>query len=101
MKLRRAILFSLCIALCVAAVVVYWLSSDYVQQRDALERLLIVRGRVVLSALEGGMRSHRRMGMWLRVNIDAILEETISASGILGLSRNTVQRLSGSDGHDG
>ncbi len=86
MKLRRATLLSLCIALCVAAVVVYWLSSDYVQQRDALERLLIVRGRVVLSALEGGMRSHRRMGMWLRVNIDAILEETISASGILGLA---------------
>ena len=85
MKLRRATLLSLCIALCVAAVVVFWLWSDYVQQRDALERLLIVRGRAVLSALEGGMRSHRRMGMWLRVNMDAILEETVSAPGSLGL----------------
>ena len=86
MKLRRATLLSLFIALCVAAVVVFWLWSDYVRQRDALERLLIVRGSVVLSALEGGMQSHRRMGMWLRVSIDAILEETISASGILGLA---------------
>jgi len=86
MRLRHATLLSLCIALCVSAVVVYGLSSDYVQQRDAIERLLIVRGRVVLSALEGGMRSHRRMGMWLRVNMDAILEETVSAPGILGLA---------------
>jgi len=86
MRLRRATLLSLCIALCLSAVVVYWLSIDYVQQRDALEQLLIVRGRVVLSALEGGMRSHRRMGMWLRVNMDSILEETVSAPGILGLA---------------
>lgn len=86
MKLRRATLLSLCIALSVAAVVVFWLWSDYVQQQNALERLLIVRGRAVLSALEGGMRSHRRMGMWLRGNIDAILEETVSAPGILGLA---------------
>jgi len=86
MKLRRATLLSLFIALSVAAVVVFWLWSDYVQQQKALERLLIVRGRAVLSALEGGMRSHRRMGMWLRGNIDAILEETVSAPGILGLA---------------
>ena len=86
MKFRRTTLLSLCISLCVAAVVVYGLSSDYVQQRDALERLLIVRGKAVLSALEGGMRSHRRMGMWLRGNIDAVLEETVSAPGILGLA---------------
>jgi signal transduction histidine kinase len=86
MKLRRATLLSLCIALSVAAVVVFWLWSDYVQQQNTLERLLIVRGRAVLSALEGGIRSHRRMGMWLRGNIDAILEETVSAPGILGLA---------------
>jgi len=79
-------MLSLCISLCVAAVVVYWLFSDYVQQQDTLERLLIVRGKAVLYALEGGMRSHRRMGMWLRDNIDAILEETVSAPGILGLA---------------
>ena len=86
MILRRATLLSLFIALCVAAVVIFWLWSDYVQQQNALERLLIVRGRAVLSALEGGLRSHRRMGMWLRGNIDAILEETVSAPGILGLA---------------
>jgi signal transduction histidine kinase len=86
MKLSRATLLSLFIALCVAAIVIFWLWSDYVQQQNALERLLIVRGRAVLSALEGGLRSHRRMGMWLRGNIDAILEETVSAPGILGLA---------------
>jgi signal transduction histidine kinase len=83
MKITRATISTACIA---AAVVGFWQWTGYDRQRDALETVLTVRGHAVLSALEGGLRSHRRMGMWLRENLTAILEETVTAPGILGLA---------------
>ena len=49
MRPTRATVLSVCVAICVVAVVVFWLWSDYSQQRDSLERVLVVRGGAVLS----------------------------------------------------
>jgi signal transduction histidine kinase len=63
-----------------------WLQLGYARELEFHSDLLIVRGNAVLSALEGGMRSHRRMGDWFRENIDSVFEETVDTPGILGLA---------------
>lgn len=59
---------------------------DYAAERAAHERILLVRGEAVLSALEGGLSAHRRLGGWFRQNVNEILEATAATSGILGLA---------------
>jgi len=48
--------------------------------------VLQVRGEGLLTALEAGIRSHRRMGAWFQENIESVLLETSSSPGILGLA---------------
>lgn len=76
---------TLVVALLVAGVAAFWLWSDYTQEKETHEQVLISRGEAVLAALEGGIRTHRRLGNWFPANINVVLEETASASGIQGL----------------
>lgn len=85
MKHYRTTLLSFLAAAIAATIIVALLWNDYVQERRAHEQVLIVRGNTLLSALEGGLRSHRRVGWWFASNLDAILEDTAAAAGITGL----------------
>lgn len=86
MPRHKTLLPGLVITALVAAVAAWWLWKDYEAERKAQHQVLLVRGEAVLSALEGGLRSHRRLGGWFLRNVDAILEETTAAPGVLGLA---------------
>ncbi|MCB9767560.1 MAG: hypothetical protein H6751_12550 [Candidatus Omnitrophica bacterium] len=68
------------------SLLVLWLWQGYRHERTMHEQMLIVRGEGVLSALEAGIRSHRRLERWFQSNISAVMEETAKARGILGVA---------------
>lgn len=78
-------IISMLIAAVVAAAVAGGLWLDYRQDRNAHAEMLVIRGQTVLTALEGGLRSHRRMGGGFEQNVRSMVEESAKASGILGL----------------
>lgn len=63
-----------------------WLWIEYRNEIRMHEEVLVVRGEGLLTALEAGILSHRRMGVWFQENIQSVLEETATSPGILGLA---------------
>ncbi len=64
----------------------FWLWSDYRIERRTQRDVLVARGRAVLTALGGAIRSHGRMGMWFQESIDTVLQETVDESIVVGLA---------------
>lgn len=76
---RPTTLLSFAVALAVAAAAGAWLWNDYVAERAMHEEILVARGRAVLVSMTGGLRSHQRLGMWCRRNVEMVLAETARA----------------------
>ena len=60
--------------------------SSYSQENEAQSAALVGRGQAILLALEGGIRSHCRLGVQFLENLDSILRETASAPGVVGMA---------------
>ncbi|MFP4381162.1 MAG: sensor histidine kinase [Candidatus Sumerlaeia bacterium] len=82
MRWVRSVWFLFALVAVLAFAAVYWQWSEYDQEKEFHERVMIVRGETVLDSLEAGIRSHRRIGRWFFDNIEAILMETASAPGV-------------------
>jgi signal transduction histidine kinase len=85
--MRGNTLVNLAAGSALAALIVSWLWIDCRKAQEAGAQVLVAQGQAALHALEGGIRSHRRVGTWLRSNIDSVLESTVAATpGFLGLA---------------
>lgn len=81
----RIHLFCFVIALLMAGIVTTGLWFNYEKECDGQARVLSVRGRTVLLALESSLRSHRRMGGGFEQNVQSLVEESARNEGIVGL----------------
>ncbi len=82
---RRIHLLCALIALLMAGIITTGLWLNYEKECDGQARVLIVRGRTVLLALESSLRSHRRMGGGFEQNVQSLVEESARNQGIIGL----------------
>lgn len=74
------------IAMVLVAGATLWLWMEYRNETRMHEEVLVVRGEGMLTALEAGIRSHRRMGAWFQENIESVLAETAASPGIVALA---------------
>jgi signal transduction histidine kinase len=78
--MRRSVFINLALGVAAATVIVLWLWTDYQRTQTTSAQALIARGEVALHALEGGIRSHRRVGAWFRSNATSVLENTVAVT---------------------
>lgn len=82
---RRINLLSALVAALMAGIITAGLWLNYQKECQGQARVLIVRGRTILSALESSLRSHRHMGGMFEQNVQSLVEESARNSGIIGL----------------
>ena len=85
MNPRTTTLLSLAIALALALAAVALLGHDYRRESDAHEQALAIRGQSMLVALEGGLRTHRRLGGWFEQTLSVTLEELAGTPGVVAI----------------
>lgn len=86
MRNRKPEIISLASAVLAVLVIAGVLWRNHIQDLEMLRQSLVSQGNAILTALEGGMRFHRRLGGWFLMNIGDVMEETSTAPEIIGLA---------------
>jgi two-component system, NtrC family, sensor histidine kinase HydH len=63
-----------------------WQYREYRHERDAARQTVERQADAVLSALVGGLRSHRRLGHFFEEQIQAVIEELAAAEDVLAVA---------------
>ena len=68
------------------AVFAGWQYNDYLQQRELAREILHRQSHSIMNALVGGIRSHCRLGRFIREQLQAVLDELVESDDILAVS---------------
>ncbi len=62
-----------------------WQYRDYVHQHGLIEETLLQQSRSIMTALVGGMKSHRRLGRYFEDQLQGMLDELIQSEDVLSV----------------
>jgi signal transduction histidine kinase len=79
-RLRLLIYASLVLAWCLFAL---WQVHDYRQQLELIEVSLRQQARSIMTAMVGGMRSHRRLGRFFQDQLQGMLDELVKSDDVV------------------
>ncbi len=68
------------------AVFALWQYRDYGQQRDLVEESLRQQSRSIMTALVGGLKSHRRLGRYFEDQLQGMLDELIESEDVISVT---------------
>jgi hypothetical protein len=63
-----------------------WQYRSYVRERELIEETLHQQARSVMTALVGGIQSHRRLGRFLELQLRGMLEELVKSPDVIAVS---------------
>ena len=83
----RRQLWMICAVLLIAWLAVgWWQYRSYVQQRNLIEESLHQQSHSIMTALIGGIGSHRRIGWYFEEQLQAMLDELTQSPDVIGVT---------------